>query len=319
MCKCVQRNGTATNSGIVGEDNFKFGWLKRYPYFHDVPCKDIILTGENYRSKNFLKEGADEEVMTGAYVPFGITTSKGQVVKGGIPCSGSLMRISPNGGKPELVAWGFRNPFGLALSPDGALYVTDNMYDARGNRPVFGAGDLLWKVEPGRWYGWPDRHGHHALYEGERYKVPGKDQVKKLLLEDPGKPPDPTAIFGVHASANGFDFSRSSAFGHAGNAFVALFGDETPTTGKVLAPVGFKVVRVDIEEGVIYDFAVNKGKTNGPASKIGGGGFERPVAARFDPSGNSLYIVDFGVMLHDTEGARPQKGTGVLWRILRRG
>jgi hypothetical protein len=31
--------GTATNSGVVGEDNAKFGWLKRYPNFHDTPCQ----------------------------------------------------------------------------------------------------------------------------------------------------------------------------------------------------------------------------------------------------------------------------------------
>jgi glucose/arabinose dehydrogenase len=39
--------GTATNSGVVGEDNAKFGWLKRHPDHHDIPCKDIQLNGEN--------------------------------------------------------------------------------------------------------------------------------------------------------------------------------------------------------------------------------------------------------------------------------
>jgi len=67
---------------------------------------------------------------------------------------------------------------------------------------------------------------------------------------------------------------------------------------------------------VIEDFAVNRGKTNGPASRLGTGGLERPVAVRFDPAGTSLYVVDFGVM---TMGASPQPrtGTGVLWRITR--
>jgi hypothetical protein len=58
----------------------------------------------------------------------------------------------------------------------------------------------------------------------------------------------------------------------------------------------FKVVRVDVSSGIIEDFAVNEGSMNGLASRIGGGGLERPVAARFDPSGIALYIVDFGVM-----------------------
>ena len=42
--------GTATNSGVVGEDNLKFGWLKRFPKFHDTPCQDITLAGVNYET-----------------------------------------------------------------------------------------------------------------------------------------------------------------------------------------------------------------------------------------------------------------------------
>jgi hypothetical protein len=43
--------GTATNSGVVGEDNLKFGWLKRFPKFHDIPCQDITLAGVNYETR----------------------------------------------------------------------------------------------------------------------------------------------------------------------------------------------------------------------------------------------------------------------------
>jgi len=89
-----------------------------------------------------------------------------------------------------------------------------------------------------------------------------------------------------------------------------------PNVGKVMSPVGFKVVRVNVQTGVIEDFAENRGKTNGPASRLGTGGLERPVAARFDPAGTALYVVDFGVL---TMGRNPQPrtGTGVLWRITR--
>jgi hypothetical protein len=121
----------------------------------------------------------------------------------------------------------------------------------------------------------------------------------------------------VHSSSNGFDFSRSASFGHVGEAFVAQFGDMAPDVGKVLSPVGFKVVRVDVESGVTRDFAVNRGDTNGPASRIGGGGLERPLAARFDPAGAALYVVDFGVMTMGERGPEPRSGTGVLWRITR--
>ncbi len=306
--------GTATNSAVVGQDNAAFGWLKRQATFHDTPCRDIQLAGENFVSGNPLASDMDEKVTTGAFSAFGSPTAKGQVIRGEVPCNGAVMRVSLLGGKPELVAWGFRNPFGLAFSPGGQLYVTDNSYDVRGSRPVFGTGDLLWRVQPGAWYGWPDFHGSHPLDKGDRFMSPGKAKPTQLLAEPPSTPPEPVAVFDVHSSSNGFDFSTHKRFGHVGQAFVAQFGDMAPGVGKVLAPVGFKVVRVDIETGVIEDFAVNKGETNGPSSWLHTGGLERPVAARFSPSGETLYVVDFGVM---SVAARPvpQKQTGVLWRI----
>jgi glucose/arabinose dehydrogenase len=255
---------------------------------------------------------------TGAYVAFGTPTSSGQVIRGQVPCSGAILRLPLHGGPLEVVAWGFRNPFGLAFAPDGRLYVAENGYDDRGSRPVWGAADHLWVVTPGTWYGWPDFSGHLPLTR-EEFKPPGKPPLAFVLATHPNPPPKPVAVFGVHSSSNGFDFSRNPAFGHVGQAFVAQFGDMAPNVGKVLHPVGFKVVRVDVATGVIEDFAVNKGRSNGPASRVGGGGLERPVAARFDPSGTALYVVDFGVMTMTSKGPAPQPGTGVLWRITREG
>ena len=67
----------------------------------------------------------------------------------------------------------------------------------------------------------------------------------------PGVPPSPAAILGVHSSSDGFDFSRNSGFGYVGQAFIAQFGDQSPVVGKILNPVGFKVVRVDLKTGVV--------------------------------------------------------------------
>jgi hypothetical protein len=305
--------GTATNSAVVGEDNYSFGWLQRYPEFHDVPCKDIILAGTNYSTKNVLNEDSNEAVSTGAYLPFGTPSDSGQVIRGRIPCSGAVMRIPLKGGEPELVAWGFRNPFGLAFDNAGVLYVTDNGYDVRGSRPVWGTADYLWQVEQDKWYGWPDFSGSHNLYEGH-LEVPGEGLPKRILAEYPGEPPHPSALFGVHSSSNGFDFSRSDKFGFEGDAFVAQFGDMAPGVGKVYKPVGFKVVRVNTETGVIHDFVVNK-EGYVPASNLKTGGIERPVAVRFSPDGNDLYIVDFGVMLTSDKGPVPLEQTGVIWKV----
>jgi glucose/arabinose dehydrogenase len=136
-------------------------------------------------------------------------------------------------------------------------------------------------------------------------------------VNPPETPPPPLTFFGVHASANGMDFSRSEAFGFKGQVFVAEFGDQSPAVGKVLSPVGFKVVRVDLKDGTIEEFAVNRGKENGPASRLNTGGLERPVAVRFSLDGSALYIADFGVMTMDEKGAHPRPETGVIWRISR--
>ena len=218
-------------------------------------------------------------------------------------------------GAAELVCWGFRNPFGLALHPDGRLFVTENGFDTRGSRPVWGAGDALWEVKSGLWYGYPDYSAGRPIAKDEEYTTPGKDAVKPLLMNYPNVPPTPSSIFAVHSSSNGFDFSFSPAFGYAGEAFVAQFGDMPPGAGKVLFPVGFKVVRTDPSTGVVQDFAANKGKRNGPASWQKGGGLERPVSVKFDRAGSTLYVVDFGVLRTDDEGAHPQAGTGMVWKI----
>jgi len=191
--------------------------------------------------------------------------------------------------------------------------VTDNGYDERGSRQIWGAPDVLWPIVQGTWYGWPDFTAGLPLNHG--FKAPFKAQPKFLLSKHPNPPPRPAAKFAVHSSADGLDFCRNPAFGFPGQAFVAIFGDEAPAVGKVLHPIGAKVVRVNVENGVIEEFAVNTGPKNGPASRMGGAGLERPVAARFNPTGEALYIVDFGVMLHSRKGAEPYPGTGALWRI----
>jgi len=306
--------GTATNAGVVGTDNAQYGWLPRKKDFHDIPCADVILAGQNYSTENVLTPAAGDQAVTGAYVPFNTPTRAGQVIKGSIPCNGSILKIPLEGGKPELVAWGLRNPFGLALSPDGKIFATENGFDDRGSRPVWGAGDVLWEIKQDQWYGWPDFSAGRPMKDLEEFRVPGKPAVKPLLQQYPGTPPRPAAVFGVHASANGLDFATGD-FGFEGEAFVAEFGDMAPSVGKVLRPVGFKVVRVNVQTGVIRDFAANKGKRNGPASWQGSGGLERPISVRFDPSHRNLYIVDFGIVRMSDRGATPEVSTGVIWKI----
>jgi glucose/arabinose dehydrogenase len=308
--------GTATNSGVVGEDNWDGGWLKRHPAFHDVPCQDVTLTGENFETRDVRATDSSTRATTGAFVSFGTTTAPGQVVRGSVPCSGSLLRVPAAGGKPELVAWGFRNPYGVAFAPDGTLYITDNGFDTRGSRGIFGGADHLFRVETGKWYGWPDFAGAIPVAQ-ERFKPREKQQPRPLLARVPNSPPEPIARLAVHSSSNGFDFSTNPQFGNVGDAFIAQFGDMTPVTGKVWAPAGARVVRVNVKTGDITDFVINKGKIHGPASQIGSKGIERPVDARFGPGGDALYITDFGIMTVSEQGPVAREKTGVIWRVRR--
>jgi glucose/arabinose dehydrogenase len=139
-------------------------------------------------------------------------------------------------------------------------------------------------------------------------------QPEPLLAEIPNQPPYPKANFAVHASADGIDFGRTEAFG-VGTAYVAEFGDMAPQVGRTVAPVGFRVVTVDPNTGIIAPFVINNDDDdNGPASMLKSGGIERPVDVGFTPDGNTLYVVDFGVMGMGDKPL-PQKKTGIIWRV----
>lgn len=307
--------GSITNSGVVGEDNFYYGWLGPRPFLHDIPGQDVTLVGTNFSSQPVMPPAPVPLVSTGAFVPFGTKTQPGQVIAGQVPCTASIMRVRPGGGQVELVAWGLRNPFGLTFGPGGQLYATDQGFDNRGSRPIEHAPDCMYRIHKGSWYGWPDFAGGVPVTD-TRFRAEGKDQPKFLLSQHPNTAAKPVAKFDAHSGSMGFDFSRSSKFGYVGDAFVAQFGDATPVTGVVKSPPGFKIVRVNVGTGSITTFAHNRAAAPGPASHVGGGGLERPIDIQFDRSGNAMYVVDFGVMTIPAI-PNPHRATGVLWRITR--
>jgi hypothetical protein len=309
--------GTVTNAGIMGEDSAAFGWLLRFPDLHDVPCRDVTLSGRTFRTRDPFAPSAPASVETGAFVPFGHATAPGQVVPGRVPCSGAVLRVSSAGGTPELVAWGLRNPFGLAFAPDGRLLATDNGYDDRGSRRVHGAGDLLWAVVPGRWYGWPDYHGERRLDDGDRFAPPGGLRPLRSWPRHRRARRRPWRCWRPRGGRRPRRLARAGLRSRRPGVRRAVRGPGA-RRGETLAPVGCKVVRVDLATGVVTDFAVNREPLNGPASRVGGGGLERPIAARFDPAGRALHVVDFGVMTVTRAGTTPHPGTGVLWRIVAR-
>jgi glucose/arabinose dehydrogenase len=65
------------------------------------------------------------------------------------PWEGKILRVSPNYESVEVYADGFRNPFGLAIGPDGELFATDN------DETIVNPGDELNHVVAGGHYGHP--------------------------------------------------------------------------------------------------------------------------------------------------------------------
>jgi glucose/arabinose dehydrogenase len=306
--------GSATNTGVVGADNFAYEWLPHFPQFHDVPAQDITLTGRNYEYRNVLGD-VTETVQSGAYVPFGTETHKGQVIRGNEKCTGSVLRCDPATGEIEVVAWGLRNPYGLAFHPDGRLFATEHGIDERSGRHIVGDLEDFYEIREGAWYGWPDFASGIRL-DDPSWGDGGQGREPVLAVHPDPNPPKPFATFPPHAAPNGVDFCRDPAFGFEGDAFIALFGDLAPVTTKAPTPRGFKVVRVDMQTKQVEDFAVNR--IAGPASKLPHEGFERPSHCQFGPDG-ALYVVDWGEIeiAPEAGGVRTQKGTGSLWCIRR--
>jgi glucose/arabinose dehydrogenase len=316
--KLYYGQGCATNAGVVGADDYAFEWLPKYPDFHDLPAQDLTLTGRNFEYQNVL-EDVTETVRSGAYSPFGVPTTPGQVIPASERPTGAIMRCNLDGSDLEVFASGLRNPYGLAFDAQGRLFITEHGMDERGKRFIVDDPDDFYEVKQGQWYGWPD-YASGVRLDDPRWGEGGAN--REPLIENPPdpNPPRPLAEFDTHVAANGVDICKDPAFGFEGQAFVACFGDLAPITTltRAVTPMGFKVVRVDPQSGAITDFAVNR--IVGPASKLPHEGFERPSHCQFGPDG-ALYVVDFGEIEIAPEkgGIRMQKGTGTLWRIRRTG
>ncbi len=306
--------GTHTNTGVVGADNYAYEWLPKFPMAHDVPGADVVLAGHNYEFPDVLGNPATT-VKTGAYVPFGTQTHAGQVISGNVRCNGSVLRCEPDGSNLELVAWGLRNPYGIAFHPNGRLFATEHGIDERNARQIIGDLEDFYEITEGAWYGWPDFASGIRL-DDQRWGTGGRGREPVLAEHPDPDPPKPFTTFPMHSGPNGMDFCRDAAFGFEGDAFVTLYGDLTPLTARLTTPAGFKVVRIDMHTREVTDFAVNK--INGPASRLPHAGMERPSHCQFGPDG-ALYVVDFGEVSIAPEkgGIRVWEGTGTLWRIRR--
>jgi glucose/arabinose dehydrogenase len=318
--------GSVSQNGVVLPQGFTVD-IAKHPYAHDVPGQDVTLTGNNVWSRNplvpypFLTE-------TGPYKPFGVPARKGEVVKGELRCNSGIWRSQPDGSGMELLAWGVRNPYGMAFSEEGELYVSDNDMEEKGERAVAADPDRIWHIRNARkphgsiqtpdWYGFPDISADGLPVWDEKHR-PLKGQAAEPLLENPPPWAGPAAFLEQpHSCMTKMDFSRSDAFGYRGELFVCEWGTLAPLNSPRREDLthGFKVMRINVKQGKGESFLHNR--EPGPASTItGSGGIERPVDCKFSPDGCSLYVLDFGVVRVTKGYMMAFAHTGVLWRVTR--
>ena len=313
--------GTASNSGVVGVDNYAFGWLGQSPDFHDLSPFPIRLAGRDFATINPLTLTVKKEslaVRTGAFQPFG--SSDARQIDGTLTANGTVLAFNPDGSGLQVFAWGFRNPFGVMWASDRQLYVSDNGFDERGSRPIANAPDVIWRVEQGFWYGWPDYAGGVPVTD-KQFK-PENGPQPEFLMENHPSVQQPLARVTPHSGVTKIDFSRSSQFGFEGHLFVGEVGDTQPITGNDIRPVGHQVVRINPATGEVQPFFRARADTLGlPYMEyVTTPGPKRIVDVKFSPEGESLYIADLGAMMTfptPNPVPRPFPNSGVIWRVSR--
>jgi glucose/arabinose dehydrogenase len=335
--------GEATNSGIVGEDNFKVGWSKIAPTVHDIPAKNITLTGQNFETPNPLTAEPNDNATTGAFVPFGTLTYPGQVIPGDIKCNGCILSANLDGTDLKMVGWGFRSAYGMTFSSidnKTKLLVTANGADERGSRPIANDTEKVYSIDIsnssqlGKFYGWPDFFGNAQPVTDLIFQSPrGGGKPLEFLMQNHPSVEKPSVELGVGAALAQVDFSRSSKnnntdkFGLEGMAFIAEFGIMLPIShlpGSLKNQerekiVGQKVVMLDPQTKNYSDFV----SLNTPDSSF------RPVGIAFNQNEGALYIASIGKVevrttlpnnnsIHLPEPVpRYYPNTGVIWKMQR--
>ncbi len=311
--------GSATNSGVVGVDNWEAGWLKRYPNVHDLPYVESKLLGYRFDTPNPRAGlfGGNDIAVTAAFHTFD-TSNRTRVppADNGKP-SAAVYSISQTGGDLRVEAHGVRYPRGISFNDFGRPYMTNNGMELRGTRPVKDDPDSLLWIIPGTSYGWPDYSADLRPISEAQFQPPtalisktGYPELSALIDHEASnllRPNAETLVQGVFSPLSGaakMDFIPSSSRHFEkfqGQALVALFGSRAPfaTNGRKLKePVGRKVVTVNIDAATgqrVNDFIYN---TKGvPASMLGRNveALERPIDVKIGPDG-MVYILDYGRM-----------------------
>jgi glucose/arabinose dehydrogenase len=329
--------GAATNSGVVGLDNWEEGWVRKHRMACDMPYLTINLLGYRFDAANpEASIFSPSFLVTVPFEPFGVSDII-QIPAIEFPLekpTGCILSVSPDGGDPKVEAWGLRDPVGLAIDEYNTVYFTDQGMELRGTRPINHDPDGLFQLTiPGSWFGWPDYSRSLEPVNVPKYQPPasmviptGYPNVGFVIDHDASKLPPPDrsmlrAQFDWQSGASKMAFiPRSGPFHKSpfeGQILVALWGDHAPfsTTGQPLSsPLpGYRIVRVDPLFHEVKDFIYNS--QGGPASGLpdgAGQGIERPIDVKFGPGG-ALYILDFGKARMKHGHLKTDDGTGKIF------
>lgn len=303
--------GSATNSGVVGPDN---SWVMSYPYFHDFPAEDIELVGQNFLSYNFFSYAPTDYAFTGAFRPFGTPNRPDSVVHGNTRPTSCIFRAELDGSNLEVYAWGVVQPYRVKFDRFNRIFATNLTYDVRGVRPIKDCPDEFLLINQGLWYGFPDYCAGLPVTLPQ-FRPDVGPQPEFLMSKHPMVPPKPFSTIEPHSGVRGFDFDYTHKFGTYGNAYIALSGSIYPVTtgGYPLPGVGRRIIRINMDDGNVSTFAINR--TGLGASFTGGGGFERPMDVVFGPD-EAMYVLDYNLAVPMNPNLFVPN-TGVIWRISR--
>ena len=332
--------GSATNSGVVGVDNWRAGWLKDHRDFHDRPLVPLKIDGYRFDTEDPRAGPLNpDKVNTSAFNPFGSSAQRIPAAEDAKPTA-AVYSVDPAGGDLRVEAHGVRHPAGLAFNAFGNLWATNQGMELRGTRPVKDDPDTLLRIftvessDAATWYGWPDFSADLRPITDDRLQPPrqllartGYSELNFLIdrahppggrapLATPDRAALVTARFPALSGAHGVTFVPEDAPGFddfVGDAVVALRGDRAPfaTSGLPLTrPQGREVAVVDVGRGFVRRLVYNSDPEADPEGRV----LVRPIDVAFDDAG-SLWILDGGTMRMRGGQERYGPGTGRLLRL----
>ena len=200
--------GSATNSGVVGQDN---KWKSKYPFNCDISPKDITI-GDNI-NKNY-----------GAFVPFNTRNTPGQKISGHFPGNASVIVYNPKNKESFLYCWGIRNVKAMDFDSIGNIYAVVGGLEPRGDRGVKGDVDYIYELKSDTWYGWPDYSGGDPV-NSPRFKSISGDKLSFILEKHPSN--NPPAPYYQHKSVNSLTAMTVDREGNFGKKDSIFFYDNS--------------------------------------------------------------------------------------------